>query len=165
MADPSAPHGHLSPFLEIDRSEWSALAPRTSTPLAQREIVELRGLGDELDLGEVEEVYLPLSRLLSLYVENTQRMHDQTTSFLGLEAGRTPFVIGVAGSVAGGKSTGARPLRERLTRWGSTPRVGLITTDGRCSSSSAASKRANVRSRHPSTHTWPTTSCPTPRSA
>lgn len=130
MADPSAPHGHLSPFLEIDRSEWAALAPRTSTPLTQREIVELRGLGDELDLVEVEEVYLPLSRLLSLYVENTQRMHDRTTSFLGLEARRTPFVIGIAGSVAVGKSTVARLLRELLTRWESTPRVELITTDG-----------------------------------
>lgn len=130
MPEPSAPNGHVSPFLEIDRAEWAALAPRMQAPLSQREIVELRGLGDSLDLVEVEEVYLPLSRLLSLYVEGTQRMHDRTTEFLGLDAGRTPFIIGVAGSVAVGKSTVARLLRELLARWESTPRVELITTDG-----------------------------------
>ena len=130
MSEPSASSGHLSPFLEIDRAEWSALAPRMQTPLTQTEIVELRGLGDSLDLVEVEEVYLPLSRLLNLHVESAQQLHDVTSTFLGTTSRRTPFVIGVAGSVAVGKSTVARLLRELLTRWEGTPRVELITTDG-----------------------------------
>ena len=130
MSESSAGGAHLSPFIEIDRAEWSALAPRMPTPLTQAEIVELRGLGDSLDLVEVEEVYLPLSRLLSLYVEGAQQLHDVTTTFLGAKSERTPFVIGVAGSVAVGKSTVARLLRELLARWEGTPHVELVTTDG-----------------------------------
>ena len=130
MSEPSAHNGHLSPFIEIDRAEWSALAPKMPTPLTQAEIVELRGLGDSLDLVEVEEVYLPLSRLLSLYVEGAQQRHDVTTTFLGAKSERIPFVIGVAGSVAVGKSTVARLLRELLARWEGTPHVELVTTDG-----------------------------------
>ncbi|MDH6179944.1 type I pantothenate kinase [Microbacteriaceae bacterium SG_E_30_P1] len=130
MSDPTAQGGHPSPFLEIDRAEWAALAPRMETPLTQAEIVELRGIGDHLDLVEVEEVYLPLSRLLSLYAEGAQQLHDVTTTFLGTSSRRTPFVIGVAGSVAVGKSTVARLLRELLGRWEGTPRVELVTTDG-----------------------------------
>ena len=130
MSETSASGGHLSPFLEIDRAEWSALAPRMQTTLTQTEIVELRGLGESLDLVEVEEVYLPLSRLLNLYAEGAQQLHDVTTTFLGASSRRTPFVIGVAGSVAVGKSTVARLLRELLARWEGTPRVELVTTDG-----------------------------------
>lgn len=130
MSDPSAQHGHVSPFVELDRSDWAALAPTMKAPLTQTEIVELRGLGDELDLTEVEEVYLPLSRLLNLYVEGAQHLHEATSAFLGARAAGTPFVIGVAGSVAVGKSTIARLLRELLTRWEGTPRVELVTTDG-----------------------------------
>ena len=130
MPETSAPSGHLSPFLEIDRAEWSALAPRMQTTLTQTEIVELRGLGDQLDLVEVEEVYLPLSRLLNLYAEGAQQLHDVTTTFLGASSRPTPFIIGVAGSVAVGKSTVARLLRELLARWEGTPRVELVTTDG-----------------------------------
>jgi type I pantothenate kinase len=101
-----------------------------TAPLAATEIVELRGLGDELDLTEVEEVYLPLSRLLNLYVEGAQRLHAATSTFLGAKGSGTPFVIGIAGSVAVGKSTIARLLRELLRRWDGTPRVELVTTDG-----------------------------------
>jgi len=101
-----------------------------TAPLSQTEIVELRGLGDELDIREVEEVYLPLSRLLNLYVEGARQLHAATSSFLGATSTTTPFVIGVAGSVAVGKSTIARLLRELLTRWEGTPRVELVTTDG-----------------------------------
>ena len=130
MLDPEAPQGHVTPFLELDRSDWAALAPTMKAPLSQTEIVELRGLGDELDLTEVEDVYLPLSRLISLYAEGAQKLHDSTSAFLGARAASTPFVIGVAGSVAVGKSTIARLLRELLTRWEGTPRVELVTTDG-----------------------------------
>ena len=130
MSDPAAPHGHATPFVELDRDDWAALAPTMKAPLSQTEIVELRGLGDELDLTEVEQVYLPLSRLISLYVEGAQNLGVATSEFLGARASVTPFVIGVAGSVAVGKSTIARLLRELLTRWEGTPRVELVTTDG-----------------------------------
>lgn len=130
MSDPSSQNGHDTPFLELDRSDWAALAPKMTAPLSQTEIVELRGLGDKLDLVEVQEVYLPLSRLLSLYAEGAQQLHQATNSFLGARSQGTPFVIGVAGSVAVGKSTVSRLLRELLTRWEGTPRVELVTTDG-----------------------------------
>ena len=130
MSDPAAPNGHVSPFLELDRDDWAALAPTMKAPLSQAEIVELRGLGDELNLTEVGEVYLPLSRLLSLYAEGAQSLHDATSGFLRKPSESTPFVIGVAGSVAVGKSTIARLLRELLRRWEGTPRVELVTTDG-----------------------------------
>lgn len=130
MSDPSPQNGQDTLFLELDRSDWAALAPKMTAPLSQTEIVELRGLGDKLDLVEVQEVYLPLSRLLSLYAEGAQHLHQATSSFLGARSQGTPFVIGVAGSVAVGKSTVSRLLRELLTRWEGTPRVELVTTDG-----------------------------------
>ena len=130
MSDPSAQNGHVSPFVELDRASWAALAPTMAAPLSRTEIIELRGLGDELDIVEVEEVYLPLSRLLSLYAEGAQNLHAATSTFLGGKSRATPFVIGVAGSVAVGKSTVARLLRELLSRWEGTPRVELVTTDG-----------------------------------
>ncbi len=99
-------------------------------PLSQTELVELRGLGDSLDLIDVEEVYLPLSRLLNLYAEGAQHLHQATTSFLGARSDHMPFVIGIAGSVAVGKSTVSRLLRELMSRWENTPRVELVTTDG-----------------------------------
>ncbi|HEY0247403.1 MAG TPA: type I pantothenate kinase [Gryllotalpicola sp.] len=122
--------GAQTPFVELDRSDWSELARSTPQPLSETEIVQLRGLGDVLDIREVIEVYLPLSRLLNLYAGGTQRLHRATSDFLGERAARTPFVIGVAGSVAVGKSTVSRLLRELLSRWEDTPRVELITTDG-----------------------------------
>ncbi len=130
MSDAATHNGQVSPFVELDRKDWAALAPKMKAPLSQTEIVELRGLGDQLDLVEVEQVYLPLSRLLSLYAEGAQALHEATTTFLGARSAATPFVIGVAGSVAVGKSTVSRLLRELLARWEGTPRVELITTDG-----------------------------------
>ncbi len=120
----------FTPFLELDRQAWAALAPTMTAPLTQTELIELRGLGDTLDLTEVAEVYLPLSRLLNLYAEGARNLHQATTAFLGAKSAHTPFVIGVAGSVAVGKSTVARLLRELLARWEGTPRVELVTTDG-----------------------------------
>ena len=130
MSDSHQHNGQLSPFIELDRSDWAALAPTMTAPLTQTELVELRGLGDTLDLQEVEEVYLPLSRLLNLYAEGAQQLHRATTTFLGASSARTPFVIGIAGSVAVGKSTVSRLLRELMSRWEGTPRVDLVTTDG-----------------------------------
>ncbi|MCL2515295.1 MAG: type I pantothenate kinase [Microbacteriaceae bacterium] len=122
--------GAGTPFVELSRADWAELALSTPQPLSETEVVQLRGLGDVLSLREVNEVYLPLSRLLNLYAAGTQRLHRATSDFLGERAARTPFVIGVAGSVAVGKSTVSRLLRELLRRWPDTPRVELVTTDG-----------------------------------
>ena len=120
----------MSPFVEISRADWAALGRSTEMPLTEQEISQIRGLGDFLDVKEVADVYLPLSQLLNLYVTQAQQLHSQASEFLGERAKRTPFIIGVAGSVAVGKSTVARLLKEMLSRWPSTPRVELVTTDG-----------------------------------
>ncbi|MEY4494437.1 MAG: hypothetical protein RL570_552 [Actinomycetota bacterium] len=120
----------LSPFNEISREDWAVLGNSTELPLTESEIQQIRGLGDFLDIKEVQDVYLPLSRLLNLYVTEHQKLHRSTSDFLGERAGRVPFIIGVAGSVAVGKSTVSRLLKELLSRWDGTPSVEMITTDG-----------------------------------
>ncbi|MEN9752520.1 MAG: hypothetical protein RL670_211 [Actinomycetota bacterium] len=118
------------PFIEIPRAEWATLAATTGLPLTESEIQQIRGLGDFLDLNEVADVFMPLSHLLSLYVRESRLLHKTTSAFFGERAERTPFIIGVAGSVAVGKSTVSRLLLELLSRWPDTPKVSLVTTDG-----------------------------------
>ena len=129
MAEPGS-DGNSTPFLELDRADWAALAPVAAHPLTEPELEQLRGIGDLLDLREVADVYVPLSRLINLYAAGARALHASTTAFLGQTASATPFVIGVAGSVAVGKSTIARLLRALLARWEDTPHVELVTTDG-----------------------------------
>ncbi|KRC59528.1 MULTISPECIES: type I pantothenate kinase [unclassified Nocardioides] len=120
-----------SPYVELDRATWAMLASETESPLTSDEVARLRGIGDQLDLAEIRDVYLPLSRLLSLRVRAASALHREQQEFLhGLTPPRTPFVIGLAGSVAVGKSTAARVLQQMLARWPEHPNVALVTTDG-----------------------------------
>jgi type I pantothenate kinase len=120
----------LSPYRTYTRAEWAALREDMPMTLSPDEVNRLRSLHDRLDMQEVEDIYLPLSRLLSLYVAATQRLHRAQQRFLGSEDAKVPYIIGVAGSVAVGKSTTARVLQALLARWPNVPKVDLVTTDG-----------------------------------
>jgi type I pantothenate kinase len=116
--------------LRFDRSNWAELRAQTPLTLHEKDVEALRGINDRIDLEEVVAIYLPLTRLLNLYVSATQNLHRVAATFLGTISPKMPYVIGIAGSVAVGKSTSARILQALLTRWPEHPRVELITTDG-----------------------------------
>ncbi|RNE48529.1 type I pantothenate kinase [Corynebacterium alimapuense] len=119
-----------TPYVDFDRSSWRALRNSMPQVLHEDELAQLRGIGVNIDLGEVAEVYLPLSRLIHLQVAARQKLIAATETFLGSSSGHVPFIIGVAGSVAVGKSTTARLLQALLQGWESHPHVDLVTTDG-----------------------------------
>jgi len=120
----------VSPHRVFTRQEWASLRADTPLTLTADDVARLQSLNDPISLDEVVAIYLPLSRLLSLYVAATQGLYDATRTFLSANGSKTPFVIGVAGSVAVGKSTMARILKALLGRWPNTPKVDLIATDG-----------------------------------
>jgi type I pantothenate kinase len=119
-----------NPYRVFSREQWSRLRDDAPMTLQAGEVAKLRSMHDRLDLKEVEEIYLPLSRLLSIYVDSTQRLYFAQRRFLGIEDRKMPYIIGVAGSVAVGKSTTARVLQALLARWSPRPKVDLVTTDG-----------------------------------
>lgn len=119
-----------NPYRVFSRAEWAKLRDDTPMTLDADEIAALKSLHDRLDMKEVEDIYLPLSRLLSMYVAAAQRLFFAQRRFLGIEDRKMPYIIGVAGSVAVGKSTTARVLQALLARWSPRPKVDLVTTDG-----------------------------------
>lgn len=122
--------GHLSPYLSFSRDQWSELRAAVPMTLTEQDLIQLRGIHDELSLDEVRDIYLPLSRLLNLYVKARQSRSKVIEQFLGTQPSHLPYVISIAGSVAVGKSTTARILQALLDRWPEHPKVELITTDG-----------------------------------
>ena len=120
----------LSPYQTFTREKWAELRADTPMTLSPSEIEHMRGLNEHLSMDEVEMIYLPMSRLLSLYVEATQSLFRATQEFLHAGKSKVPYIIGIGGSVAAGKSTTARVLKALLARWPNTPKVDLVTTDG-----------------------------------
>lgn len=127
---PSDDDSGPNPYLEFSHEAWGRLRADTPLPLSEAELEELRGINERVSLAEVEQIYLPMSRLLNLYVAATQDLYRATATFLGHLAPKVPYVIGIAGSVAVGKSTTARILQALLSRWPNHPKVDLVTTDG-----------------------------------
>ncbi|WP_374730150.1 type I pantothenate kinase [Stappia sp.] len=120
----------LSPYRVFSEAEWARLRADTPMTLRAEEVRRLQSLNDPVSIAQVESILLPLSRLLAYYVEATQQLHRATNRFLGSNEVKNPFIIGIAGSVAVGKSTTARLLQALMARWPASPKVDLVTTDG-----------------------------------
>ena len=119
-----------SAYLSFDRAKWCQFRENTPLTLTEDDLVKLRGVNESVSLPEVRDIYLPLSRLLHLYITATQELHRASGAFLGSPEPKVPYIIGVAGSVAVGKSTTSRVLQALLSRWPSHPQVSVVTTDG-----------------------------------
>ena len=133
MSDPAFAHpieAVASPYHRFTRDEWAKLRADTPLTLTLEDLRKLQSMHEPISLEEVIAIYLPLSRLLALYVAATQGLFKATQRFLGAADGKVPYIIGIAGSVAVGKSTTARVLKALLSRWTNTPKVDLVTTDG-----------------------------------
>lgn len=124
------PFSKNSPYLVFDRSNWAKLRQSEPMSLTEKEVISLRGILEDLSIEEVEDIYLPLSRLLSYYINENISRYQTLLKFLGKDYARTPYIIGVAGSVSVGKSTTARVLQALLSRWPNSQKVELLTTDG-----------------------------------
>lgn len=120
----------LTNYIEFNREKWAELRNKTPLLLSAEELESIKGINEEISLQEVEEIYLPLTRLINLKVEASQQLQGVTNSFLDYKAKKVPYIIGIAGSVAVGKSTAARVLQTLLSRWDNHKKVGLVTTDG-----------------------------------
>lgn len=121
---------NLTPYISFTREEWKKLRDSTPLFLEEKDLKEIRGINENISMEEVKEIYLPISRLLNLYYKGSQMLHDARSEFLGKGSSRIPFIIGVAGSVAVGKSTTARLLKTLISAWPGSPKVDLIPTDG-----------------------------------
>lgn len=124
------PRNGLSPYVMFNHDEWAELAKNAPLPLTQGDLDRLSTLGDPIDLAEADAVYRPLSALMQMYARATGQLYKETSGFFGRQAERTPWIVGIAGSVAVGKSTAARLLQQLLSRWPHTPHVDLVPTDG-----------------------------------
>jgi type I pantothenate kinase len=128
--DSTAVPASISRYIDFDRLQWKALRANTPLLLNERELASFRGINEQISLLDVEEIYVPLSRLLNLHVAAVQHLYEARREFLGSPAKKAPYIIGIGGSVAVGKSTFSRVLRACLARWPDHPRVDLVTTDG-----------------------------------
>ncbi|PRO66657.1 type I pantothenate kinase [Alkalicoccus urumqiensis] len=121
---------NISPFMTFSRAEWAALRESYSMKMDPEEIQQVKGLNDVLNMEEIADIYLPLTRLIHLHADASQELYRSRSIFLKKQEKKVPYIIGIAGSVAVGKSTLARVLRTLLSKWDLHPRVDLVTTDG-----------------------------------
>src|SRR3954468_533259 len=128
--DIRTPEQQYNPYRVFTREQWARLRDDMPMTLEPGEFERLRSMHDRLDMQEVEDISLPLSRLLSIYVDATDRLYRAQRQFLDIRDRKVPYIIGIAGSAAGGKSTTARVLQALLARWSPRPKVDLVTTDG-----------------------------------
>ncbi len=141
-----APPAVFSRYIDFDREQWKALRAITPLLLNEKDLAALRGINEQVSLAEVEDIYVPLSRLLNLHVAAVQHLHAARREFLGETVPqKVPYIVGIAGSVAVGKSTFSRVLRASLARWPDHRRVELVTTDGFLYPNSILERRGLMR--------------------